>query len=870
MNPEQFAGKIREKYPGAYDALSDTDLVNKILKKYPQYKSQVTMPIVAPVQTEVPEPTTFGEVTGTRMQDIGGRIGDLPGDFMEVGKNIVKGFEGRQERVGGNIARRAEDGTTFAEGAANILDVGGATLATLADSIFQAGLGAVKATLTPQQEEMIGSTVQKGAEAVAETDTVKNIIAGFNDFAEKNPEAASNLRTAADYTQFLLDAIGLKVGVPMSRVAAETAGEVLAKAGPAVRTAGEATEAMVEGTKKVAGALKPDTTGISESLIANINRINPSKRQEFKMQQGVSEEQWLRERGIIGTREQTVQKLAENFEALRKNVDEALDQIPGNHRDPRVTVIAEDSLEFARAVESPEISRIAALADKAKGTGLTVREINELKRFYERNIKVGYMKDPTKTAEAVQLATNRDSGIRNALFEIADKNGFSNLRDINKEIQANKFLADEIAGKMEGQGANNLMTLTDWIVATPGAINPQFLGAFLGKKIFGLESVKSFAAKILAGFPKAKDLPRADLEDITRRAQEVLKKQEDLRVETEKAAVLADELQKAGFVMSDGEKAFIMENPLPLTREEQAMIRAAKNREEQLQMMNYILEQRAEGRAVGPGFTIDDIDNTPILNPRERFDPNRMERDIQIDEGPLPKASGAAAPETAGIAKIRNEVDIDALKVSAKERGYDFNKLSDEVDKRLTNAPEAKKYIDDIVENIVKDIPNTKPAFAPIKSKERILEKTILEEGGDVNNIRDIARNTIVPFDDAARSKVVAQMDARKDIFQKKVQTADKYMGYEGVLYNINAPNGLVSEIQVVTPKMTFGKNQPDASRSILGDELFDKIAKETGLEPGLGHKLYEDFRGMSIADKEGSFGLRLIEQSVDYYSKLK
>jgi len=241
-----------------------------------------------------------------------------------------------------------------------------------------------------------------------------------------------------------------------------------------------------------------------------------------------------------------------------------------------------------------------------------------------------------------------------------------------------------------------------------------------------------------------------------------------------------------------------------------------------------------------------------------------------IRSEPLPKAKGAAAPKTAGIAEVRNPVDMDTLKVSAKERGYDFNKLSDEVDKRLADAPEAKKYIDDITENIVKDIPNTKPAIAPIKSKERILEKTILEEGGDINNIRDIARNTIVPFDDAARSKVIATMDARKDIFQKKVQTADKYMGYEGVLYNIKTPSGLISEIQVVTPKMTFGKNQPDASRGILGDELFDKIAKETGLEPGLGHKLYEDFRGMSIADKEGSPGLRLIEQSVDYYSKLR
>ena len=150
---------------------------------------------------------------------------------------------------------------------------------------------------------------------------------------------------------------------------------------------------------------------------------------------------------------------------------------------------------------------MAKLAEKSKGVGLTTAEINEVKRFYERNVKVGFLKDPTKTAEQVQRATNRDSGIREALFEIADRGGFTNLREINKEIQANKFLADKIGGRMEGQAANNLMSLTDWLVATPGLVaSPKFLAGFAVKKIFSTETVRAFAAKALAGFPKAKGL----------------------------------------------------------------------------------------------------------------------------------------------------------------------------------------------------------------------------------------------------------------------------------------------------------------------------------------------------------------------------
>lgn len=38
-----FASRIRSKYPGAYDQLSDTELTQKVIAKYPQYKEQVKL-----------------------------------------------------------------------------------------------------------------------------------------------------------------------------------------------------------------------------------------------------------------------------------------------------------------------------------------------------------------------------------------------------------------------------------------------------------------------------------------------------------------------------------------------------------------------------------------------------------------------------------------------------------------------------------------------------------------------------------------------------------------------------------------------------------------------------------------------------------
>lgn len=42
MNPQEFAEKIRSKYPGSYDHVDDVTLSRKIVDKYPQYSSRVT------------------------------------------------------------------------------------------------------------------------------------------------------------------------------------------------------------------------------------------------------------------------------------------------------------------------------------------------------------------------------------------------------------------------------------------------------------------------------------------------------------------------------------------------------------------------------------------------------------------------------------------------------------------------------------------------------------------------------------------------------------------------------------------------------------------------------------------------------------
>jgi hypothetical protein len=86
--------------------------------------------------------------------------------------------------------------------------------------------------------------------------------------------------------------------------------------------------------------------------------------------------------------------------------------------------------------------------------------------------------------------------------------------------------------------------------------------------------------------------------------------------------------------MSEGPMGFLTENPIPITQQEQALIRAAKNREEQLQMVKYIIEQRNQGNAVGQGFVMQKVENTPLLNPKGSLpeDSLKVSRDGALDQ----------------------------------------------------------------------------------------------------------------------------------------------------------------------------------------------------------------------------------------------
>lgn len=134
------------------------------------------------------------------------------------------------------------------------------------------------------------------------------------------------------------------------------------------------------------------------------------------------------------------------------------------------------------------------------------------------------------------------------------------------------------------------------------------------------------------------------------------------------------------------------------------------------------------------------------------------------------------------------------------------------------------------------------------------------------DNITDAVRTTIV----SSREQIASiTEDLKRRGFTVKAQTPDRYDGYSGYISKVKFSDGTVGEIQVNTPRMIYAKEKPEVARKIIGNEAYSQIERETGLEGGRGHSLYEQIRVLDPATHANEIH-RLREESDKYYSKFR
>jgi len=241
------------------------------------------------------------------------------------------------------------------------------------------------------------------------------------------------------------------------------------------------------------------TQKIADNVSTSMNKIDPTKQVTFQRMTGKTSGEWLNSRGHTGTRRENVKTLVTSWKKSLGMVDKALSESNAVVKGQILDDVIEDVTKRANSVADKKlIKQITSLKNELQNTGtLKLKRANDLKRLYERHVRIATKGDLVAGSAAKTRAKNIDDELREFIIDAAENAGIKDIRTLNKETQAARFLADEIAGKSVKQAANNTMGLTDNILFASGAISPDpltlgFLGA---KKLTSSERAQSLLIK---------------------------------------------------------------------------------------------------------------------------------------------------------------------------------------------------------------------------------------------------------------------------------------------------------------------------------------------------------------------------------------
>lgn len=152
-----------------------------------------------------------------------------------------------------------------------------------------------------------------------------------------------------------------------------------------------------------------------------------------------------------------------------------------------------------------------------------------------------------------------------------------------------------------------------------------------------------------------------------------------------------------------------------------------------------------------------------------------------------------------------------------------------------------------------------------LKKVERIADKAKKEYGGNVGEVTDPIRSTLV-IETKDRYPAAIEAFKKAGAVKVKLQQGEGFLGYTGVLAKFKMSNGIYAEVQANYPEMLYAKEEPANAKRFLGEKRWNEIAAKTKIEGGLGHKYYEDFRKFEDKRKAGT----LTVAEADYIADIK
>jgi hypothetical protein len=311
----------------------------------------------------------------------------------------------------------------------------------------------------------------------------------FQQWAEENPEAYQKLTDV------------LSVASSSGQIAGDIlVGDQVAKATQTgVNAVKSGAKKSVNSLMKASEAVYPENSPISESIMNKVARVSPKEAQTFKKMTGKSMGEYLTEKGNFNSPQKIIEVEAKTFAQTLADKEATLAKLPGTYKsgvvDDVLKSLKEKAIETSTAnVKAPYANQVSQWITKSKTTGLTMKEINDIKKLFEREVKLGYnkMTDATK----IKQATYVDDALRTFQDETASQLGFTNIGELSKQIQASKFIVDKLGNKVVNSDLLNGVSLTDYIILS-GA-DPASIAGFLTKKLFSNKAIQAKIAKMLS------------------------------------------------------------------------------------------------------------------------------------------------------------------------------------------------------------------------------------------------------------------------------------------------------------------------------------------------------------------------------------
>jgi len=429
------------------------------------------------------------------------RLGIKPANatpMQKIGSSIKESISERADKF--NEARdRTQAGEqtgaelalqTIGQGIGGLTDIALSPLAAVPDSVKEA---------IPNSAQAIGDAYRSTPEGfrrgletafpiIPATRTALNFAGKAANAYDELPERAkANIGAVADIASL----------IPAERVIGAGA-KMFGKT--ATKAAGLGADALKVGSDVGAGATKATKGAVSnlvkpESILSRVYKVNPTETQKFRKMTGMSHQDWAVQNDIFGTPDEAVEQAWKKFSESKTAADKGLESVQGSFAPKPLGTALDDLIAREAKVTTPgtetsEFYRIHQLKNKFDSQGLTMPEMNEVKRLYEK-VKTDYVKE-VKSAE-VERANRIDDAIRDFQFKEAENQGFTNLTELNKDTQAAYQFANDLWKTYTKDEMASKIGLRDAILLSGGT--PSSIAMSLANKIFSSKFLMSRAAR---------------------------------------------------------------------------------------------------------------------------------------------------------------------------------------------------------------------------------------------------------------------------------------------------------------------------------------------------------------------------------------